>query len=203
VRTALIVAMTRRGLMGRGNALPWNWPEDLKHFKRTTRGHAVVMGRRTFESLQENFGGPLPQRDNFVVSRGAGAAPEGEARDGARWFRSLDAALAALARRAPAAATPGESGSASDAALDGSPDEVFILGGAEIFALALKDTGALPQRLVVTWVPEVPAKPGDTFFPHSPPEAWILQHYDAARRWHDNDGALEFVIYTRKGRGAS
>lgn len=184
--------------MGRGNALPWHWPEDLKHFKRTTRGHPVVMGRRTFESLQENFGGPLPQRDNLVVSRSAAGSPDGEERDGARWFPSLDAALAALARRTPAAVHAAAGAATSDDLVDGSPDEVFILGGAEIFAVALQDAGHLPERLVVTWVPDVPAQAGDTFFPHSPPGPWILRHYDVARRWQDGEGALEFVIYVRR-----
>jgi len=69
---ALIVAMTESGLMGRGQALPWSWPEDLKHFKRTTKDHVVIMGRRTWDSLNSQFGGPLPKRTNLVVSRGRG-----------------------------------------------------------------------------------------------------------------------------------
>ncbi|HZJ72090.1 MAG TPA: dihydrofolate reductase, partial [Planctomycetota bacterium] len=71
MRVSLIVAMTRDGLMGRGKSLPWRWPEDLAHFKRLTKGHVCIMGRLTFESLCEQFGGPLKQRENVVVSREA------------------------------------------------------------------------------------------------------------------------------------
>ena len=57
--------------IGKGNALPWHLPEDLRRFKRLTTGHPLLMGRRTFESLVEQFGGPLPNRRNVVLtSRG-------------------------------------------------------------------------------------------------------------------------------------
>ncbi len=174
--TAIIIAMTRSGLMGRDNALPWHWPEDLAHFKRTTRGHAVVMGRRTFDSLRDNFGGPLPNRVNVVVSREQGGpAPDGVAHDGAQWFASLPDALAFAARS--------------------QPGETFLLGGAEIFRLALETLAPPPARLIVTWVPELPSLPGDTFFPFTPPEAWIDARYGAAQRWPDSTGQLEFVVY--------
>jgi len=87
-RVTLIVAYARNRVIGRGNALPWRLPGDLAHFKRTTLGSPIVMGRKTWESL----GRPLPGRRNVVVSRGAGyAAP------GAEVFASLPAALAACA----------------------------------------------------------------------------------------------------------
>lgn len=66
---ALIVAVARNGVIGKNGTLPWRLPEDLRHFKRTTRGHAVIMGRKTFESI----GHPLPSRRNIVVSRRDGA----------------------------------------------------------------------------------------------------------------------------------
>jgi dihydrofolate reductase len=61
----LIAAVARNGVIGRGNALPWHVPEDLKHFRQVTTGHAILMGRRTHESI----GRPLPGRRNIVVSR--------------------------------------------------------------------------------------------------------------------------------------
>lgn len=67
---ALIVAVARNGVIGKGGALPWHVSEDLKHFKNTTKGHAVIMGRKTFESI----GRPLPQRRNIVISRREGAS---------------------------------------------------------------------------------------------------------------------------------
>lgn len=55
-------------LIGRGRELPWHIPEDLKRFKRMTSGHPLMMGRRTFESVVHQFGGPLPNRRNVVIS---------------------------------------------------------------------------------------------------------------------------------------
>jgi len=179
---ALIVAMTRDGLMGRGLQLPWNWPEDLKHFKRTTKDHVVIMGRRTWDSLNSQFGGPLPKRTNLVVSRARGGpAPDGVERDGARWFATLDDALAFAARQPPQ---------------PGADDTVFLLGGADLFHAALQRDPP-PDRLVVTWVPDVPEQPGDTFFPFRPPRPWIEARWRAARSWRDASGALEFVDYVR------
>src|SRR5437868_13393993 len=61
----LIVAKARNGVIGRDNALPWRLPEDLAHFKRTTMGAPIIMGRKTWDSI----GRPLPGRRNIVVSR--------------------------------------------------------------------------------------------------------------------------------------
>jgi dihydrofolate reductase len=84
---ALIVAVARNGVIGKAGDLPWHISEDLKHFKRTTSGHAVIMGRKTHESI----GGALPKRRNIVVTR-SGASFEGCETAG-----SLDEAIA-LAR---------------------------------------------------------------------------------------------------------
>jgi len=84
----LVAAVASNGVIGRDGRLPWHLPEDLKHFKRLTLGHPVIMGRRTWESL----GRPLPGRENIVVSRRAGYdAP------GAAVANSLEGALALCA----------------------------------------------------------------------------------------------------------
>lgn len=89
---AIIVAIARNGIIGCTNeegrgALPWHLPEDLKHFKETTNGYPIIMGRKTWESL----GRPLPNRRNVVISRQVNyVAP------GAEVFTSLPAALAAV-----------------------------------------------------------------------------------------------------------
>ena len=62
---ALIAAIARNGVIGKDGDLPWRLPEDLKHFKRTTSGHAVIMGRKTYDSIRR----PLPKRRNIVVTR--------------------------------------------------------------------------------------------------------------------------------------
>lgn len=102
---SLIVAMDEGGLIGRDNALPWRLPEDLKFFKRTTLGKTVLMGRKTWDSL----GKPLPDRQNWVLSRDPAFAPAG-----ARVFRSLQDALAAHAG-----------------------GELMVIGGAQLFREAL------------------------------------------------------------------
>jgi dihydrofolate reductase len=88
---SLIVACSRDGVIGRDGDLPWHLPSDLKRFKALTEGHAVIMGRRTWESLPERFR-PLPGRRNLVLTR----RPDYEA-PGAEVFGSLSAAVAAVA----------------------------------------------------------------------------------------------------------
>ena len=72
-RLSLIVAMDRKRGIGIANQLPWRLPEDLAHFKRTTTGHAIIMGRKTFDSI----GRPLPGRRNIVVTRNPDWQKEG------------------------------------------------------------------------------------------------------------------------------
>lgn len=117
----LIAAVAKNGVIGKDNALPWHLPEDLKHFKALTTGHAVIMGRKTWESLPERFR-PLPGRLNIVVTRNADyAAP------GATVVHSLEEAQKVSA-----------GGTASIS--------IFVIGGAELYVHALP----LAQRLELT-----------------------------------------------------
>ena len=84
-RVYLVAAVASNGIIGANGALPWRLPEDLRHFKRLTMGHPIVMGRRTWESLK----GALPGRENIVVTRTPGYEAPGAAVAG-----SLEAALA-------------------------------------------------------------------------------------------------------------
>jgi dihydrofolate reductase len=105
-RVYLVAAVAANGIIGAGGKLPWHIPEELKHFKRLTLGHPVIMGRRTWESLK----GPLPGRENIVVTRSAGYdAP------GAAVANSLSGALALCA---------------------GEP-VAFVIGGTQLFKEAL------------------------------------------------------------------
>ena len=104
---ALIVAVARGGVIGRDGALPWHLPEDLEHFKKTTRGHTIIMGRRTHESI----GRALSGRRNIVVTRSAPAAFPG-----CETAQSLREAIA-MARRT-----------------DECP---FVIGGASLYEQAL------------------------------------------------------------------
>lgn len=112
---SLVAAVARGGVIGRDGGLPWTIPEDMARFKALTTGHAVVMGRRTWDSLPERFR-PLPDRRNVVVTRSA----EWEA-DGAERASSLEDALRLL---------------------DGA-DRVFVIGGGEIYAAALPSADEL------------------------------------------------------------
>jgi len=87
-RIYLVAAVAANGVIGRQGGLPWHLPEDLKHFKRLTFGHAIIMGRRTWESL----GGLLPGREHIVVTRTPGYEAAGAA-----LASSLDGALALCA----------------------------------------------------------------------------------------------------------
>jgi dihydrofolate reductase len=68
-RISIIVACAHHGVIGRNNELPWHLPEDLAHFKQTTLGKPVIMGRKTFDSIVARLGKPLPGRRNIVITR--------------------------------------------------------------------------------------------------------------------------------------
>jgi len=134
----LVVAIGANGVIGVNGGLPWRLPEDLAHFKALTMGHPMVMGRTTFESI----GRPLPGRTTIVVTRN----PDWSA-EGVEVAQTLEAAL----ERAHE--------------LD---DEVFLVGGAQVYAQAL-DAG-LVDLLCVTRVAASPE--GDTRFPAIDWEQW-------------------------------
>src|SRR5262245_41471215 len=108
MRVSIIVAVAENGVIGRDGTLPWHLPDDLKRFRQLTMGHAVVMGRKTWESI----GRPLPGRQMIVVTRQADYHPHG-----VHVAASLDDALQ-TARAA-------------------GDDEAFVIGGAEIYRHAL------------------------------------------------------------------
>jgi dihydrofolate reductase len=72
-RVVLVAAVAANGVIGRDGGIPWHLPEDLRHFKETTRGHTLLMGRRTYESI----GRPLPHRTTVVVTRDPGWSADG------------------------------------------------------------------------------------------------------------------------------
>ncbi|MDY0745805.1 dihydrofolate reductase [Paucibacter sp. R3-3] len=109
MRLSLIVGLGRNREIGRDNGLLWHLPGDLPRFKALTMGHAVIMGRKTWDSLPERFR-PLPGRRNIVLSRQPALQLAG-----AEVFRTLEEALAACAGDA----------------------DVFVIGGAQIYTQAL------------------------------------------------------------------
>jgi dihydrofolate reductase len=136
-KLALIVAMSPTRVIGQAGKLPWHYPEDLQHFKRTTTGHAVIMGRKTADSLQHR---PLPKRRNLVVTRQAHLTLPGF-----EIFNDLHAAIAAARSDDP---------------------EPFIIGGGELYTLALP----LITTMYLTIVDV--AVTGDAFFPNFTASDW-------------------------------
>jgi len=160
MQLCLIWAQAQHRAIGRNNTLPWRLPEDLQHFKATTMGSPVVMGRKTFESLP---GGALPGRANVVVTR----TPEAFSAPGASAVSSLEDAL--------------------NQVMD-SP-KVFVIGGAELYRLALP----YADQLVVTEV-DVDVPDADAFAPEVPASFEL----DTAGEWQTSRTGLRyrFLTYT-------
>jgi dihydrofolate reductase len=137
-RLSLIAALAANGVIGRDNGMPWHLPEDLKRFRALTTGHPIVMGRKTWDSL----GRPLPGRTSIVISRQAGLDLPG-----ALVACSLDEAL-----QLAAASEGGE--------------RAFVIGGAQLYALALPRTDDLLLTEIAT------PFAGDTVFPEFDRKAW-------------------------------
>jgi len=134
-RVVIIAAVASNGVIGYRKRMPWHLPEDLKRFRQLTLGHAVIMGRRTFESI----GAPLAGRENIVITR----SPDWTRSD-CHAAHSLEAALAAVRAR----------------------QDAFVIGGAEIYALALP----IASRLHITEIER--DFEGDAFFPEFDRSRW-------------------------------
>lgn len=159
----LIAALDRRLAIGRGGALLWHDSQDQQHFRRTTMGCPVIMGRKTWDSLPPRFR-PLPGRRNIVLTRD----PAWQAA-GAQAVPSLDAALS----------------QAADAA------RVFVIGGSELYALAL----ARADELLLTEI-DAEFSHADAFFPHWDRAAW----HEVARESHRGADATPFAFVTYRRR---
>jgi dihydrofolate reductase len=127
----LVAAVARNGVIGAGGGIPWHLPGEQRLFKELTLGHVLVMGRRTYESI----GRPLPERTTIVVTRQSG-------------WKAVDPGVL-VASSVPEAL---ERASSID-------DEVFVVGGTQVYADALR----FADRLAMTFVDAEPE--GDTFFP--------------------------------------
>ena len=158
---SLIAAVARNRAIGKDNQLLWHLPEDMKHFRETTRGKPVVMGRKTWESLPEKFR-PLPGRQNIVVSRDPAYKAHGADLAG-----SLEGALA----------------------LAGGAEEVFVIGGEQLYRAALP----FADRLYLT---EVELEPeADAFFPELNPAVWQEVERRASG---ESMPACTFVVFVRR-----
>lgn len=129
-RISMIAAMSENRVIGRNNRLPWDIPEDLNRFREITRGHPVIMGRKTYESI----GRLLPERLNIIITRDPNYKVEGAIVT----HKLTDAIVYAESKERR---------------------EIFIIGGAEIFAQAM----SIADKLYLTIIHA--AIEGDTFFP--------------------------------------
>jgi dihydrofolate reductase len=162
---SLIAAVTENNVIGKNNDLPWKLPDDMKYFMETTKGHAVIMGRKNFDSLPPKFK-PLKDRFNIVLSRNANI-------EGVCLVNSFEDAL-------------------ERAQVEVTDPEIFVIGGAQIYNLAM----AKADRLYIT---EIKTKlEGDTYFPSYNKSEWK----EVSRQPHPADDrhayAFDFVVYERK-----
>jgi len=163
---SLIAAISENNVIGKDNRLIWHLPADIRFFMETTTGHHIVTGRKNYESIPEKFR-PLKNRTNIIVTRQKDYVAEG-----AIIVHSLQEAI-------HYAETHGE-------------DELFVIGGGEIYQQCLPEA----DRLYIT---EVKASfDGDTYFPTYNPHEWI----ELDRKHHPKDERHEFefdfVILERK-----
>ncbi|MDF2856933.1 MAG: dihydrofolate reductase [Neobacillus sp.] len=159
---SFIVAMDENRVIGKDNQLPWHLPEDLKFFKRVTMGHPIAMGRKTHESI----GRILPGRENMIITR----QPDYQ-REGCTVFHSIGDFVEYTRR---------------------TNDEIFIIGGAEIF----KGTFEYADRLYITHIHD--RFEGDTFFPKFNVSEWELISSEQGMKDEKNPYDYEYKIYDRK-----
>ena len=153
----IVVAIGENNAIGKNNELLWYLPKDLRHFKTITKGHTVIMGRKTFESV----GKPLPNRRNIIITRNTDLAIEGT-----EVVHTLEDALELCKQ----------------------DEEVFIIGGAEIYKIAMPHT----DKIYLTVVHE--NFEADAFFPEIDHNLWL----ETASEKHlpDDKNNLSFTFST-------
>ncbi|MFD1512333.1 dihydrofolate reductase [Halomarina rubra] len=169
-RITLVAAVAANGVIGRDGGMPWHLPEDLAHFKETTSGHPVVMGRLTYESIAADIGGPLPNRTSVVLTTsGVDAEDGGDDDTHVVEVGSVEMAL--------------ETATADARARD--VETVYVVGGATVYEQFLADA----DRLVLTELTD--AHEGDTRFPDWDRDAFVEVERD------EREG-FAFVTYERR-----
>lgn len=167
MEVVLYVAVSSNAVIGRDGGMPWRLSADLRRFKAETMGKAVIMGRKTFESI----GKPLPGRANIVVTRDARWG-----REGVDVAHSLDEALKLAGVRSRCLANPGEA---------------CVIGGGQIYEEAMPHA----SRLHVTHVLAEVA--GDTRFPAIDPERWAAVSETFVPAGPIDDYPTRHVVYRR------
>ena len=168
MRVSLIAAVASNGAIGKDNDLMWSLPDDMAFFKRMTKGRHVVMGRRNWESIPHKYQ-PLPGRPNIVLTRNTSY----EAVD-AQVLQTLDSAL-------ESARSAGET-------------DAYIIGGAQVYKLALE-----ADAVDTMWLTHVHKDfSGDTFFPDFDQANWEAETLEEHAQDPRHEAAFTIVKYTRK-----
>ena len=162
---SLIAAIGKNNELGKNNSLVWSMPTDLKYFREKTSGHPVIMGRKTFEAI----GRPMPNRKNVVITR-----DKTYIRHGVNVVNSLEEAINTA--RTPLAES----------------EEIFIIGGAEIYRQAM----TIADKLYITHI-QATDKDADTFFPEIIPIVWNEISHEEHQKNEQNPFDYTFSVYER------
>jgi dihydrofolate reductase len=160
-----IVATAKNNVIGSKNSIPWYLSGDFKNFARLTKGHSVIMGKNTYQSIIDRLGHPLPERKNIVLAQ----ASENLIAEGCFVASSFEEALS-LAEG----------------------DEVFIIGGAQVY----KHTFPYIQKMYITLVDAYVE--GDAFFPEYNLNDWNLISIESHTKDEKNNYDYKFLVYERK-----
>ncbi|UJP63731.1 dihydrofolate reductase [Mongoliitalea daihaiensis] len=164
MKISIIVAVAKNQVIGNNNELIWKLSADLKYFKNTTTGHHIIMGRKTYESV----GKPLPNRTSVIISRNPNfVVPEGHHLVNS-WEQAVQLCISKKL------------------------EKVYVIGGAEIYKIALP----FADELLVTEVDAYPE--GDAFFPKILTDEWTETHRESFQKDEKNEFNYAFVLYKRK-----
>ena len=168
MKVSLIVAMDLKRGIGRDNDLMWHLPEDMKFFKETTMGQIVVMGRKNYDSIPAKYR-PLPKRENVILTRNKNYKAEG-----CLVFHSMQDCMNAYKNE--------------------TERTVFIIGGGEIYKIALEEDYV--DEMYITHVNENYGP--DTFFPEFDLTQWNVETIKTHEKDEKNEASFSVLKYTRK-----
>lgn len=166
MKVSLIVAAAENHVIGKDNDLIWHLPKDMKYFKETTQGHFVIMGRKNFESIPHKYR-PLPNRTNVVITRQTSYTAED-----CIVVNSLEEAI--------------------QKANEANDNEPFIIGGGEIYRLAME--ADLVDKIYLTRVHKT--YEGDTFFPELN-DKWKLVSSEKIKADEKHKSDFSFEVYEK------
>ncbi len=161
--STIVVAESENHVIGKANTIPWRLSNDMKHFREITENHTVVMGRKTYESIINSLGKPLPNRRNLIISTSLTQVP-----DGFEVFKSIK--------------DLGKS-------IDLSDDFCFIIGGGQLYKSAI-DAGIVNHIFLTTVHTKID---GDAFFPELNPHEWKTINKQEYKNDEKNQFDYDFI----------